>query len=64
MLSLAIAMESFQAVPRRGCQIAQFHSNVQLAQFSLRNPLNIPKTLAAESPIQLFRLGAAKRLDH
>jgi hypothetical protein len=43
VLSSAIALQSFQPVAGRSCQVAQFHGSVKLPEFALRHPLELPK---------------------
>jgi hypothetical protein len=51
ILPLAIAMQCFQAIARRSCQIAQFRGAVQLPKLSPCDALNSPKAPAGLAPV-------------
>jgi hypothetical protein len=64
VLTMAIPVQGFQMIPRRGCQIAQFRGAIQLPELSLGyafKTLEAPTALAVK---ESFRLRTAKGLDH
>jgi hypothetical protein len=53
MLPFSVAMQCFQAVTGRRCQVAKLCGNVELSQFSLRGPLEALELLYVLSRVKL-----------
>lgn len=56
VLSLSVSVKSFETIARRGCQVAQFRGNIQLAEFPLRHSLDAAKPLDPLPGMKPFRL--------
>ena len=64
MLPLSVAMQCFQAITRRGCQVAQLRGAVQLPKLAAGNLLDRRKAPAVLSLVKALSLRATERLDH
>jgi hypothetical protein len=64
ILSLSVAMQSFQAISGRRCQIAQFRGAVQLPELASRDALDSLKAAARLSTMKSLGFRTAERLDH
>jgi len=64
VLSLSVPSQGLQTIPWRRPQIVKFGGNLNHAQLTSRNSLDIAKTPAAMAQAEPFSLIAAKRLDH
>jgi len=64
ILPLPVAMQRFQAIARRSCQVAQFGGTVQLPELSSGDAFDSLKAAARLPTVKSPGLGAAERLDH
>ncbi len=64
MLPLSVAMQCFQTISWRGCQVAQLCGAVQLSKLSAGNLLYRRKAPAVLPLVKALSLRAAERLDH
>jgi hypothetical protein len=64
MLPLSIAMQCFQAIAGRSCQIAQFGGAIQLPELAPNDALDSLKAAARLPTVKSPGFGAAERLDH
>jgi len=64
MLPLSVAMQCFQAIAGRSCQVAQFGGAVQLPKLSPCDALDSLKAAARLPTVKSPGFGAAERLDH
>jgi hypothetical protein len=64
ILSLSVAMQYFQAISGRCCQIAQFRGAVQLPELAPRNALDSLKAAARLPTVKSPSFRAAEGLDH
>jgi hypothetical protein len=64
MLSLSVAVQCFQAVPWRRCQIPQLGGAGQLPKLSAGNLLDSLKAPARLPMVKPLSLGAPERLNH
>jgi hypothetical protein len=64
ILSLSVAMQYFQAISGRRCQIAQFRGAVQLPELAPRDALDSLKAASRLPAMKSLGFRAAERLDH
>jgi hypothetical protein len=64
LLSLAIAMQSFEAIGRWRSQIAQLRCAIQLSQLAAGNAFNCLKAPDRLAAMMSLGFRAAERLDH
>jgi hypothetical protein len=64
VLPLSAAMQCFQAIAGRSCQIAQFGGAVQLPEFSPCDALDSLKAAARLPTLKSPSFSATERLDH
>lgn len=64
MLSFSFPMQSFQAIPRRRCQVAQFCRTVQLPKLSACDMLDCLKAPAALAVVKPLGLRTPERQNH
>jgi len=64
VLTLTVALQCFQAVPRRNHQILQGASTVKVKQLSTRYSLKGPKPRHVHIGEQRFRLPGSEGADH
>ena len=64
VLTLPIAPQGFQLIPRWGCQHPQFRRGVQLQKFSQRDPLECPEAPRVLVVKKLFGFLRSKALNH
>jgi hypothetical protein len=63
VLPFAVALQGFEPITGRGCQIQQNVRRVQLVQFAPGHRLDIHKASYPVAPMQCFRISALKRPD-
>jgi hypothetical protein len=64
VLPPSVAMQSFQAISGRCCQIAQFRGAIQLPELAPRDVLDRLKAAARLPAVKSLGFRAAERLDH
>ena len=64
VLPRSVAMQCFQAIAGRSCQVAQFDGAVQLPKLSPCDPLDSLKAADRLPTVKSPSFGAAERLDH
>jgi hypothetical protein len=64
ILSFSVAVQYFQAISGRRCQIAQFRGAIQLPKLAPRDALDSLKAAARLPTVKSPSFRAAERLDH
>jgi len=64
VLPRSVAMQCFQAIAGRSCQVAQFGGAIQLPKLSPCDPLDSLKAAARLSAVKSLGFRTAERLDH